>query len=111
ILLPFAYRAYRSTRVLVNLRPAMAALDAEYADRFTSADRKELLAKRRELQKAEGYRVRDGCVPALIQLPIFIGLYRFLLRVARPQDLEAAAHSGIGALNSAEVSDFLQAEI
>lgn len=111
ILLPFAYRAYRSTRVLVNLRPAMAALDAEYADRFTSADRKELLAKRRELQKAEGYRVRDGCVPALIQLPIFIGLYRFLLQVARPQDLEAASHSGIGALNSTEVSDFLQAEI
>ena len=111
ILLPFAYRAYRSTRVLVNLRPAMAALDAEYADRFTSSDRKELLARRRELQKAEGYRVRDGCVPALIQLPIFIGLYRFLLQVARPQDLEAASHSGIGALNSTEVSDFLQAEI
>ena len=111
ILLPFAYRAYRSTRVLVNLRPAMAALDAEYADRFTSADRKELLARRRELQKAEGYRVRDGCVPALIQLPVFIGLYRFLLQVARPQDLEAASHSGIGALNSTEVSDFLQAEI
>lgn len=111
ILLPFAYRAYRSTRVLVNLRPALAALEAEYTDRYTSSDRKELLARRRELQKNEGYRMRDGCLPALIQLPVFIGLYRILLQVSRPQDLEAATHPGIGALSSSEVSHFLQAEV
>ena len=111
ILLPFAYRAYRSTRVLVNLRPALSALDAQYADRFSSADRRELLAKRRELQRSEGYRMRDGCAPILIQFPVFIGLYRILLNVSRPKDLEADTHPGIGALSADDVNHFLDAEI
>lgn len=111
ILVPFAYRAYRSTRILVNLRPALAALDEEYRDRLSQPERKELMKKRRELQLANGYRLRDGCVPALIQIPFFIGLYRILLQVARPSDLEAASHPGIGALSGEDVSHFLDADI
>ncbi|MGP9725561.1 membrane protein insertase YidC [Corynebacterium sp. AOP40-9SA-29] len=110
-LVPFAYRAYRSTRVLVNLRPALHALDEEYRNRLSQPERRELLKKRRELQLANGYRVRDGCVPALIQIPFFIGLYRILLQVARPTDLEAASHPGIGALSGDDVAHFLDADI
>ncbi|MEY8567585.1 membrane protein insertase YidC [Corynebacteriaceae bacterium 7-707] len=110
-LVPFAYRAYRSTRILVNLRPALAALDEEYRDRLSQPERKELLKKRRELQLSNGYRMRDGCVPALIQIPFFIGLYRILLQVARPSDLEATSHAGIGALSGEDVSHFLGADI
>lgn len=110
-LVPFAYRAYRSTRVLVNLRPALHALDEEYRNRLSQPERRELLKKRRELQLANGYRVRDGCVPALIQVPFFIGLYRILLQVARPTDLEAASHPGIGALSGDDVAHFLDADI
>ncbi len=110
-LVPFAYRAYRSTRILVNLRPALSALDEEYKDRLSQPERRELLKKRRELQLANGYRMRDGCVPALIQIPFFIGLYRILLQVARPTDLEAASHPGIGALSGDDVAHFLDADI
>ncbi|MGV0869843.1 membrane protein insertase YidC [Corynebacterium kalidii] len=110
-LVPFAYRAYRSTRILVNLRPALAALDDEYRDRLSPPERKELLKKRRELQLTNGYRIRDGCVPTLIQIPFFIGLYRILLQVARPSDLEATTHAGIGALSGEDVGHFLDADI
>ncbi|WP_312978976.1 membrane protein insertase YidC [Corynebacterium sp.] len=111
ILVPFAYRAYRSTRILVNLRPALSALDEEYKDRLSQPERKELMKKRRELQLSNGYRLRDGCLPALVQIPFFIGLYRILLQVARPTDLEAASHPGIGALSGTDVSHFLEADI
>lgn len=110
-LVPFAYRAYRSTRILVNLRPALTALDDEYKDRLSQPERRELQRKRRDLQKENGYRIRDGCVPVLVQVPFFIGLYRILLQVARPDDLEATSFPGIGALSSEDVSHFLEADI
>lgn len=110
-LVPFAYRAYRATRVLVNLRPALSALDEEYKDKLSQPERRELQKKRRDLQKENGYRIRDGCIPALIQIPFFIGLYRILLQVARPSDLEASSQPGIGALSSEDVSHFLEADI
>jgi YidC/Oxa1 family membrane protein insertase len=110
-LLPFAYRAMVSTRRLVNLRPALDALENEYADRHTPADTREKSRRRRELQHAGGYRMRDGCLPALIQIPFFIGLYRLLLLVSRPDDLEATTHPGRGALGSGDIDTFLQAKI
>ncbi|WP_297006963.1 membrane protein insertase YidC [uncultured Corynebacterium sp.] len=111
ILLPFAYRAQYSTRMLINLRPALTALDAEYAG-VKDRDRiREKMARRRQLQEAGGYRMRDGCVPSLIQIPFFLGLYRILLTVSRPPDLETGVHRSIGALDSTDVSQFLQAEV
>lgn len=110
-LVPFAYRAMVSTRRLVNLRPALDALEAEYTDRVRPEDTREKSRRRRQLQHEGGYRMRDGCVPALIQIPFFIGLYRLLLLVSRPDDLEASTHPGRGALNSSDIDTFLQARI
>ena len=110
-LLPFAYRAMAATRRLVNLRPALNALDDEYADRLGPADVREKQQRRKQIQRDGGYRMRDGCLPALIQIPFFIGLYRILLLVSRPDDLEATTHPGRGALNSDDVDTFLQARI
>jgi YidC/Oxa1 family membrane protein insertase len=110
-LLPFAYRSMASTRRLVNLRPALNALEDEYTDRLGPEANREKMQRRRQLQQDGGYRMRDGCLPAFIQIPFFIGLYRILLLVSRPDDLEASTHPGRGALNSDDVDTFLQARI
>ncbi|HJG46079.1 membrane protein insertase YidC [Corynebacterium variabile] len=111
ILLPFAYRALYSSRMLINLRPALHALEVEYKG-VKDRDRiREKMAKRKQLQQDGGYRMRDGCLPALIQIPFFLGLYRILLTVSRPTDLENGTHQSIGALNGTDVGQFLQAEV
>lgn len=111
ILLPFAFRALHSSRILINLRPALAALEASYAGRTDRDSIRAKMSDRKELQRNAGYRMRDGCLPALIQIPIFLGLYRILLTVSRPQDMEDGVHQGIGALNGTDVGEFLQAQV
>lgn len=110
-LLPFAYRQFKSTRFLVNLRPRVAALEAEFADRHDPGAAREKLRRQRELQREGGYRMRDGCVPALIQVPFFLGLYQLLLRISRPGDLEATEHHGVGVLDGQDVGHFLDASV
>lgn len=110
-LLPFAYRALHSSRMLINLRPALNALDREYAGNKDREAIREKMRRRKELQNEGGYRMRDGCLPSLIQIPFFLGLYRILLTVSRPTDLENGAHQGIGALDSTDVGQFLQSEV
>ncbi|WP_291475158.1 membrane protein insertase YidC [Corynebacterium sp.] len=111
ILLPFAYRALYSSRMLINLRPAMHALEVEYRGVKDRDKIREKMGKRKKLQQDGGYRMRDGCIPSLIQIPFFLGLYRILLTVSRPTDLENGTHQSIGALNGTDVGQFLQAEV
>lgn len=111
VLVPLAWRAQYSTRLLVNLRPAMTALELEYRGRTDRAAVREKMQRRRDMQKEGGYRLRDGCMPALVQIPFFLGLYRILLTVSRPTDLETATHRGIGVLDSTDVSEFLQSSV
>ncbi|MCK7643158.1 membrane protein insertase YidC [Corynebacterium sp. CCM 8835] len=112
IILPFAWAQYRSTRILVNLRPKLHSLEEEYGLRTDAEANSELSEKRRELYKEHRYSPVGGCVPALIQLPVFIGLYQVLLRMARPTDgLDAARHQPIGFLTPTDIETFLHGRI
>ena len=84
LLAPLTLRQIRSSRNLANLRPQLHELSQEYVGRTDADSRKELNQRRKQIQLEGGYRMRDGCLPALIQIPVFLGLYRMLLRVARP---------------------------
>lgn len=110
LLLPLYYRQIRSGRILANLRPQIRALEATYANRHDPASRKELMAKRKELQKENNYSMADGCMPIFVLLPVIMGLYRLLIRIARPSEGLQAAHEGFGPLSSADIDSFLRAE-
>src|SRR5699024_11681362 len=69
---------------LPTRRSSDLELSQEYVGRTDADSRKELNQRRKQIQLEGGYRMRDGCLPALIQIPVFLGLYRMLLRVARP---------------------------
>lgn len=111
ILLPCAYAQYKSTRIHVNLRPVIYRIRKEYEDRPGRAARKERIARENQARKAAGFRVSAGCLPILIQLSFFIGLYRVLIHMARPMgNDDSVRHQPIGFLTSADVSQFLEAK-
>ncbi|MDN5934325.1 MAG: membrane protein insertase YidC [Pseudonocardia sp.] len=69
----------RSGRAMRALAPQMAELRAEHGD-----DRAALARATRELQAEHGVSVLGGCLPALLQLPVFIGLLHVLHGFNRP---------------------------
>lgn len=113
LLVPLAYRQFRSTRIISNLRPRIRALEAEYEDRHDAESRAELTAARRALHKEHGYHAADGCIPALLQIPFIIGLYRLLIRIAHPLEGvdENVTHPGIGLLSGDDIHSFLDSTL
>ncbi|MBI9001159.1 membrane protein insertase YidC [Corynebacterium sp. CCM 9185] len=112
IILPFAWAQYRSNRIFINLRPKLRLLTEKYELRTDAEAEDELSAKRKELYKEHHYSPAGGCVPALIQLPVFIGLYQVLIKMARPTDgLDSTQHQPIGFLTSTDVEAFLHGRI
>lgn len=112
LIAPFSVAMERSNRVAVLLRPALRALDEEYRARTDKESVAEYQRKRKQLHTDHGYHPLAGCMPMLIQLMVFIGLYQVLLRMARPAEgLNVAEHAPIGFLTSEEVGAFLGSQL
>src|SRR5699024_4979214 len=112
LLAPLTLRQIRSSRNLANLRPQLHELSQEYVGRTDADSRKELNQRRKQIQLEGGYRMRDGCLPALIQIPVFLGLYRMLLRVARPNGVvDPDELQGFGPLSDQDGYTFMHARI
>lgn len=111
-LIPFFWAQAKSARIGVAMRPEQAALKEEYASRTDRESILELEQKQKELKERHGHKISAGCVPALIQIPVFLGLYQVLLRMARPGDgLEVTDDTRIGFLNAREINAFLDATV
>lgn len=67
-------KSYRSMAAMRNLQPRLNALKTRYGD-----DRQQLTKATMELYKAEKVNPLGGCLPILVQIPVFIGLYWMLL--------------------------------
>ena len=70
---PLANYSYRSMSKMKLLGPKMQALKETYKD-DTQALQRETMA----LYKSEGVNPASGCLPVLIQIPIFFSLYKVL---------------------------------
>ncbi|AZA12506.1 membrane protein insertase YidC [Corynebacterium choanae] len=109
---PLAYMQYKNNRIMTNLRPRLHELSQANRMSFDPTADKQVSDARKALYKEHHYSMAKGCWPALIQMPVFLGLYRLLLLMARPADgLEAAHHAPIGMLTSEDVSGFIQARV
>lgn len=112
LITPFFWIMLKSGRIGIILRPQLKALDKQLKENPTPEMVEEVTEKRKQIQKENGFSTAAGCVPALIQIPFFLGLYQVLLRMARPKEgLDAQTHQPIGMLNSTDVHNFLQARI
>jgi len=74
VLFPLSYKGLMSMQKLKDLAPKMQELRAKYKD-----DPMKMNQKMMELYKKHGANPMGGCLPMLLQVPIFFALYRVLL--------------------------------
>ncbi|MEJ5928816.1 membrane protein insertase YidC [Corynebacterium sp. H128] len=108
IIAPTTWIQMNNGRVAQLLRPKYRELQEEYESRTDADAYSWHQQQRKDLHKENSYSPMAGCVPALIQIPVFLGLYQVLLRMARPAEGLDAAHRAIGFLTPTDVSEFLQ---
>lgn len=71
---PLGNISYRSMKGMQKLQPQMKQLQEKYKD-----DKAKLQQETMALYRANKVNPMSGCLPMLIQLPVFFGLYRALL--------------------------------
>jgi YidC/Oxa1 family membrane protein insertase len=70
---PFVHQV-RSMKKMQEVAPQMKALQQKYGD-----DRERLTQEMRKLQSEQGFNPISGCLPILVQIPVFIGLFHVLV--------------------------------
>ncbi|WP_030483891.1 YidC/Oxa1 family membrane protein insertase [Nocardioides aequoreus] len=80
-LLPAAVHALRLTRASARARPAVRDLAARYRHRTDPDSVRAHLTERRRLNAEHGVS-RLGCLPLLLQLPVWIALYQLVSHAA-----------------------------
>lgn len=80
-------RQMRFSRKMQQMQPKMNELRKRYKN-----DREKLAVEMRKLQKKEGFNPLLGCLPALIQIPVFLGLFHVL----RSFNRMGTAFNGLG---------------
>jgi len=73
---PFMASQIKATKKMAELKPHLDALKEKHKD-----DKKELAAAQMALYKEHGVNPAGGCLPALIQIPIFIALYQSIINI------------------------------
>ncbi|MGF1445819.1 MAG: membrane protein insertase YidC [Pikeienuella sp.] len=73
VLFPLAYKSYVSMSKMKALQPEMEKIKARAGD-----DRMKLQQEMMELYKKEKVNPAAGCLPILLQIPIFFALYKVL---------------------------------
>lgn len=73
VLYPVTYRGMVSMNKLKELAPKVKDLQAKYKD-----DKQKLNVQMMDLYKKHGANPMGGCLPILIQIPIFFAIYRVL---------------------------------
>ena len=74
VLYPLSAASYRSMARMKHVGPRMQALKEKYGD-----DRLKLNAAMMELYRTEKINPMGGCLPIVLQIPIFLTLYRVIL--------------------------------
>lgn len=74
LLLPFTAKSMRSMKAMGRLKPKMEAIRKKYGD-----DQRRQQEEMMALYKANGVNPVAGCLPMLLQMPVWFALYRMLM--------------------------------
>jgi len=83
ILFPLSYKGMMSMQKLKDLAPKMKEIKEEYGK-----DPQKMNAQMMELYKKHGANPMGGCLPLILQIPIFFSIYRVLLNAVELQGAE-----------------------
>lgn len=100
---PLTQKQLESSKAMQELQPKIQALQKKYGK-----DKEKLSQETMQIYKEHGVNPATGCLPMVIQMPIWIGLYRALLQMAQQGTLKEgflwiptlAQPNGIGWLTS-----------
>ncbi len=70
---PLTYKSMKSMKEMAKIQPQLQRLREKYKD-----DREALNREMMQLMRSHGYNPMAGCLPMLIQMPVFFALYRVL---------------------------------
>ena len=74
---PILYKSYLSGAKMKVLKPEVDALKAKFTDKAGQLDQQAFSMEQMKLWKTAGVSPLGGCLPALLQIPIFMSLYYF----------------------------------
>ncbi|MGH3871686.1 MAG: membrane protein insertase YidC [Pseudonocardiaceae bacterium] len=97
----------RSMRKMQEFAPEIQKLKKKYGD-----DRQKMAAEMQKLQSQHGVNPLGGCLPVLVQIPVFIGLFQVLRSFNRDfLTPEMNAQIGNYVFSAADVRSFLDADL
>ncbi|GAA4484949.1 membrane protein insertase YidC [Rhodococcus olei] len=110
---PFV-KQVRTTRQMQELQPQIKALQKKYSN-----DRQRMALEMQKLQKEHGFNPLMGCLPVLLQAPVFIGLFHVLRSFNRTgtgvgqlgMSIQDNANTANYVFSPAEVQSFLDARL
>jgi len=80
IFFPLTYSSTKSMAKMADLAPKIKALNAKYKKAKTDIDqRRQKQEEMMKIYKENGVNPAGGCLPLLIQLPVFWGVFRMLV--------------------------------
>ena len=80
IFFPLTYSSTKSMAKMADLQPKVKAIRAKYKKAKTDIDqRRQMNEEMMRLYKEQGVNPAGGCLPLLIQLPVFWGVFRMLV--------------------------------
>ena len=80
VLLPTRMWTMKSSLKMMRIQPKADAIKKRYSNlKPTDPKRAEMNAEMMQLYKTEGVNMYGGCLPLLLQLPLFLAYYRVLL--------------------------------
>ncbi|PWB83594.1 MAG: membrane protein insertase YidC [Methylocystaceae bacterium] len=74
LFLPLANKSYQAVAKMKEIQPKIAAIKEKYKD-----DKHKLNTEQMELFKREKINPAGGCLPMLLQIPVFFSLYKVLV--------------------------------
>ena len=103
-LIPVFVRQIKSQRNMMLVQPELQKLQKKYKGKTDRESRERFAKEQMELYKRTGSNPLSSCLPLLLQMPIFMGLFFVLNDSQRNQ-------AGVGLLNSELALSFSQAQI
>jgi YidC/Oxa1 family membrane protein insertase len=95
---PFVHQV-RSMKKMQEFAPQIRALQEKHR-----GDRQRLAQEMQKLQFEQGFNPVSGCLPVLVQIPVFIGLFQVL------NEFKPGAQSNF-VFNAADVASFVEADL
>ena len=103
--IPLFLKQIKSMRGMQELQPEMAKLQAKYKGKKDQLSRQAMAQEQMELYKKHGSNPFSACLPILVQMPIFFGLFQVLNGVTESADAGESIH----VLGAATVQQFSEA--